>query len=98
MDSFATDPSEDVDWVTYVEVVVVPAARLSVSQKRVIELDYGMRDGRLALQVREALLFYYLEHLGLLPVRENSAPTEQIALENQKDLEPFFSKHGLKAQ
>lgn len=97
-DSFAIDPSADVDWQTYVEVVVVPAMQLSISQKKVIELDYGMRDGRLVLQVREALLFYYLEHLGLLPGREDSAPTEQIVLENQKELEPFFSKHGLKSQ
>ena len=29
-----------------------------------IELDYGMKDGRFVLRVREALLFYYLRQLG----------------------------------
>jgi hypothetical protein len=91
------DPAADKDWNNYVEAIIVPGAGLSVSQRKMIELDYGMKDGRFVLRVREALLFYYLRQLGVLYGPDDCLPTEQIELANRKELEPFFKKHGIEA-
>ena len=69
----------------------------SDSQRKMIELDYGMKDGRFVLRVREALLFYCLRQLGLLYGPGDCLPTEQTELANRKELEPFFKKHGIEA-
>ena len=89
------DHNQDLDWYSFVEAIIVPGAGLSLSQRKVIELDYGMEDGRLELQVREALLFYYLKRLGLLYGPGDCVPVDQIDLANRQQLEPFFRKHGL---
>jgi len=89
------DHKQDLDWHSFVEAVIVPGPGLSPSQRKVIELDYGMERGSLVLRVREALLFYYLKHLGLLYRPEDSPPIEQIDLANRQQLQPFFRKHGL---
>ena len=91
------DPAADEDWNHYVEAIIVPGAGLSDSQRKMIELDYGMKDGRFVLRVREALLFYYLRQLGLLYGPGDCMPTEQTELANRKELEPFFKKHGIEA-
>ena len=91
------NPAADLDWHRYVEAVIVPGAELSPSQRKLIEVDYGMQNGRLVLRVREALLFYYLRQLGLLYGPEDIAPAEQIELANRGELEPFFRKHGIEA-
>ncbi len=91
------DPAADKDWNNYVEAIIVPGAGLSVSQRKMIELDYGMKDGRFVLRVREALLFYYLRQLGVLYGPGDCLPTEQIELANRKELEPFFKKHAIEA-
>ena len=59
------DPQEDYDWHEYLELHIGPHPGLSETQKAVVELDYGMQDGRVELRVRRALLPYTLKHLGL---------------------------------
>jgi WYL domain len=94
-DASKADPAADVEWHQFVEAVVVPGDGLSASQKKVIELDYGMKNGRLVLRVREALLFYFLKHLGLLYGPDDVPAKDQIVLANRKELVPFFRKHGI---
>jgi hypothetical protein len=48
-----------------VELVVGPHPDLSPNQRRVIEMDYGMENGRVTIPVRRALLYYALKRLGL---------------------------------
>jgi len=55
----------DVAWEEMVELEVGPHPDLSPNQKRVIELDYGMQNGRGVIPVRRALLYYALKRLGL---------------------------------
>jgi predicted DNA-binding transcriptional regulator YafY len=91
------DPSTDLAWHREVEATIVPHPALTESQRRVIELDYGMQEGHLTMRTREALLLYLLKHLGLLLYEpENSAASNQIALANREQLAPFFASHGLR--
>jgi len=57
--------NEDTDWNTMVTLEVGPHPGLSDVQKKVIALDYGMRNGKANITVRKALLYYTLKRLGL---------------------------------
>ncbi|MBS0126511.1 WYL domain-containing protein [Thetidibacter halocola] len=62
--SEVTDAADE-DWQEHVTLEIAPHPELSESQKKVIALDYGMRDGKATIQVRRALLYYALKRLGL---------------------------------
>ncbi len=59
------DPQADTDWHTEVVLEIGPHPDLSPTQRQVIEMDYGMEEGRAQIPVRRALLFYALKRLGL---------------------------------
>jgi predicted DNA-binding transcriptional regulator YafY len=52
-------------WDEIIDLEVGPHPELSANQKRAIELDYGMQNGRVRIPVRRALLYYALKRLGL---------------------------------
>lgn len=54
-------------WLETVRVRLGPDPRLEPPQRKVIELDYGMKHGECVLEVRRASLFYFLRRLGLDP-------------------------------
>ncbi len=89
------DGSEDTEWHREIDVVLAPHPELSPAQRRAIESDYGMTDGKLIVRTREALLFYLLRHLGLLPKPARGVFSDQVILENKEDLEEFFAKHQI---
>jgi hypothetical protein len=91
----AIDASEDTEWHREIDVVLAPHPELSPAQKRAIESDYGMAEGKLVLRTREALLFYLLRHLGLLPKPARDVFSDQVILQNKKELEGFFAKHQI---
>ena len=81
---------DDQEWHTIVPLVLVPHPKLSESHKRAIELDFGMRDGQVEFQCRQAFLFYALRHLRL-DLDESARPeAQQIALKNRADIEAFM--------
>lgn len=55
----------DADWNERIEIVIAPHHGLSSNQKEVIESDYGMTEGSLAVSVRKALVFYYLKMMRI---------------------------------
>jgi hypothetical protein len=59
------DPLSDGDWHDEVVLDIGPHPELSPTQRCVIEMDYGMEEGRAQIPVRRALLFYALKRLGL---------------------------------
>lgn len=59
-DAVYVEPAEDKQWTNVVKLVLVPNPELSGAHKRVIELDYGMVDGKVVLECRQTLLFYAL--------------------------------------
>lgn len=55
----------DRDWNTEASLEIGPHPALSETQAKVIALDYGMRDSKVKIKVRSALLHYALRCLGL---------------------------------
>jgi predicted DNA-binding transcriptional regulator YafY len=55
----------DTDWHSEIALEIGPHPELSDAQRRAIEMDYGMVDGKAEIVVRKALLFYALKRLGL---------------------------------
>jgi hypothetical protein len=88
------DPLQDAAWINMLDVVLAPHPQLLEGQKRAIELDYGMRDGRVSFQTREALLFYVLRRLGLDRPAQGTAQSQQIVLINRDELQPFMQRAG----
>lgn len=77
----------DADWDEVVELEIGPHPELSPNQKRVIELDYGMQNGRAVIPVRQALLYYALKRLGLDTDPAARKPQDQqIILLNTNDV------------
>jgi hypothetical protein len=81
---------EDVEWTTVLKVVLVSNPALSKPHRKAVELDYGMTDGRVVLECRRAMLFYFLQHLGL-DHQQARPEAQQVVLKNKKELAPFLS-------
>lgn len=56
---------DDHDWSEMVDLVIAPHPELSKSQRKVVELDYGMEDGSLTIPTRRAFVYYLKKRLGL---------------------------------
>jgi predicted DNA-binding transcriptional regulator YafY len=87
-----TDGSEDEAWHRQVRLVLAPNPELSEAHKRVIELDYGMANGEVELQCRQALLFYSLKRLGLLDLQPGQPHVQQIVLCNRDEIAEHLPK------
>jgi len=85
------EPAADQAWHTSVQLVLAPHPELTHGQKRVIELDYGMQDGRLIVHTRRALLFYLLQHLGLDPKLRTTPQAKQVVLVNEGEIIPLLA-------
>lgn len=72
-----TFADEDRDWHEEVTLEVGPHPALSEAQAKVIALDYGMREGKAEIKVRQALLYYALKRLGLDTAPEARTPEDQ---------------------
>lgn len=88
------DPLSDAAWINMVDVVLAPHPELEQGQRRAIELDYGMQDGRVSFQTRQALLFYVLRRLGLDRPAQGTPQSQQIVLVNRDALQPFLNSNG----
>lgn len=68
---------QDEAWNSEVVLEIGPHPELSDTQRRAIEMDYGMVDGRAEIVVRKALLFYALKRLGLDTDPKARKPSDQ---------------------
>ncbi|MFC0804604.1 MULTISPECIES: helix-turn-helix transcriptional regulator [Sinorhizobium] len=78
------DPEHDIEWATKVMLRLRPHRGLSPEQSKAIQLDYGMVDGRLDIEMRASLAFYFIRrmNLDLAESKELSPERLQIELEN----------------
>ncbi|MGO9769704.1 MAG: WYL domain-containing protein [Roseiarcus sp.] len=82
------NPSDDIEWLTLVELNIVAHPALSAPQKSAIEHDFGMKDGVLRLKTRLALAFYPIARLNLDLTDASIRPErKQICLTNMAELE-----------
>lgn len=88
----AVPGDEDEAWHRKVSLVLGPNLALPAAAQRVIELDYGMTDGQVTLECRQALLFYTLKRLGLLEGQDAPPEVQQIALLNRQEVLPYLPK------
>ena len=58
-------PEDDICWNEFFEVVLCPNPKLGKLQQEVVARDYGMKDARLRVPVRKALLYYFEKRLRL---------------------------------
>ena len=87
------DALADADWQTDVVLEIGPHPALSLSQQKAIGLDYGMADGKAAICVRKALLYYTLKRLGLDTDPAARRPQDQqIVLLNREYVEVAAGK------
>ncbi|PZR83927.1 MAG: WYL domain-containing protein [Stutzerimonas stutzeri] len=77
--------SGDQAWQDIVDLIIAPHPELGVGQRKAIELDYGMDDGKATIPVKRALLYYVLRRLGLDTQPDARAPQDQqIVLLNRE--------------
>lgn len=85
------DPQEDADWHNEVVLEIGPHPELSPTQRRAIEMDYSMQDGRAQIPVRRAFLFYALKRLGLDTDPDARRPQDQqIVLLNRRGIHESY--------
>jgi predicted DNA-binding transcriptional regulator YafY len=82
-----SDAGQDEAWNSEVILEIGPHPALSGTQRRAIEMDYGMIDAKAQIVVRKALLFYALKRLGLdTDPSARSPQDQQIVLVNRGDV------------
>lgn len=82
------DHTHDFEWFTDITFTIEPHPGLTDEQRKGIELDYGMTDGKLEFEVNAAFVFYMLKRLGLEEGHEEREPIkQQIVLVNREQIE-----------
>ncbi|HKS33543.1 MAG TPA: WYL domain-containing protein [Enterobacteriaceae bacterium] len=78
----------DIDWETFIYVVIGPNPEFSLSKKMIIERDYQMENGEAKICIRKSQYFYLKRRLNLnddgVPVNEN----QQIVLLRFEEILP----------
>jgi hypothetical protein len=85
---------DDLEWNTMVELQLIAHPELSESQRRGIEIDYGMENGKIALLCRQAMLFYTVRALNLEFNGEPRPQQRQLAIANLEEVRRFLPKLG----
>jgi hypothetical protein len=81
------DSSADIRWHNFIQLKLAPHPGLTETQKRIIEKDYGMKNGTKSIKVRAALYFYLEKRLGLDESCETRSPEQQqIILANREEV------------
>lgn len=90
------DPQTDVAWHQHITLVIGPDPNLAVGQKKSVEYDYSMTDGKLEITTRIALAHYVIRHLRLdLDKCPMSPADRQIVLLNKEEVEAAKHKYKL---
>ncbi|MCB1468120.1 MAG: WYL domain-containing protein [Rhizobiaceae bacterium] len=93
------DLPEDTEWSTIVGLRLRPDPSLSDRQRGRLEIEYNMKNGEFEVQVRQAMLFYYLRFYGFNPhetedglIRNKSSFSLNIV--NLKDIEKCIGRRS----
>lgn len=61
---------DDKSWSSFIQLGLQPDSNLNERQKERLQIEYDMEDGRLSIEVRQAMLFYYLRYYGFDPLEK----------------------------
>lgn len=82
---------EDVEWNTPVDIILQPDQRLTPQQKAIIEHDYGMQNGQLAIATTGALVKYTLDDLQIkTKMLEANPQAQQLVCVNYADIKAWL--------
>ncbi|CAD5287454.1 conserved hypothetical protein [Alteromonas sp. 38] len=82
---------EDVKWNTFVDLILAPDPRLSDIQKQALEKDFNMKDGRLIVKARGALVKYTLDDLQIkTKMLEADPQAQQLVCVNYSDIKRWL--------
>lgn len=87
------DFQQDEAWNRFVDIKIGPHPGLTEDQQKIIASDYGMKQGKLVLKVRQSMLIYMLVLLRLDDERfieERTPDEQQIVLLNRDELKPIL--------
>lgn len=86
---------DDEDWISTVEVIVVPDARLTEAQQKLVARDFGMtRDAQgwaWKAQIKRCLVGFFAATYWL-DIQLNQPRRTRLSLRNRSDLERYFFK------
>ncbi|SEJ35216.1 Predicted DNA-binding transcriptional regulator YafY, contains an HTH and WYL domains [Azotobacter beijerinckii] len=91
LEASAHGRAQDEGWNAEVTLRIEPDPRLSAEQRAIIETDYGMRAGHLAVASRGALVQYVLQRFQIDTTKiEPKAAAQQIVVANLEELERWL--------
>lgn len=88
------DPTEDREWYSYVDLILMPDDSLSHKQREGVEIDYGMKNGKVTVPCRQAMLFYTLRTLNFEPNGTPRKGEKQIVIANLAEIKHLLPKPG----
>ena len=88
------DPSGDLSWNVELSIIIEPAPHLTAGERKAVELDYGMLNGRIELRVPKAMLLYLLRQLPLYS-DATKTPHNTLVLRNLSELQPVLTMLGI---
>lgn len=81
---------EDIEWATFVDIVVNAHPALDEDEKSLVLNDYGY-DDKFTLRVRGALVDYTIQYYRLGRHPDTCSPKQHpLIVENSKELSPYF--------
>lgn len=84
---------QDKSWQEFIDVVLIPNPAFSKSQREVIAVDYGMKNGQLNVPVRKAILYYFKKRLRLDVAEALDEPKEApIVIKNRDEFEAMLKE------
>lgn len=85
------DSELDRSWHNMLNLELAPSPLLPEGNRRAVELEYAMKDGKTTIVCRQALLYYMLKQLGIGPFKMERVERQQIVLSNEEEINPYLS-------
>lgn len=82
------NPDKDLKWNTFVEVKIGPNPKLTEEQRKIIEYEYGMKNGETSIEIRASMLLYLLNQLGVeTKIGNKTFQKQYITLLNSEEVQ-----------
>ncbi len=87
----------DLDWIETIDLHLLPNPELDSDGRRGLEYEYLMENGKLVLEVKKAMLFYYLRQYGFNPLpldngRMLNQSSFNLVIENFDEVETCLNR------